>query len=165
MQLPFGISGEVVELLREAAAEIARLDSPDNEVCRRLKELQQRIVPLSTTVGELARRIDAAPRDVLDAAIAAGVRTFYHEGESLRSGAPLEAYLRRPSHFDPVPELEIDLSLGMAQRLADDLGVARDELFLGGESEGAAAGKAPRKLVPSEPVLPEARNIGRQNMS
>lgn len=162
MQLPFGISAEVVGLLREAASEIARLDGPDNDVCRRLKGLQQKIVPLSTTIGELAARIDASARDVLDAALAVGVRNFWHEGEQFRDPGQLEAYLRRPSHWDQVPELEIDLSLGMAQRLAEELGVGRDELFLTAKASETttSGGKTPRKFIASESQLPEASQGG-----
>ncbi|HUE71133.1 MAG TPA: hypothetical protein VMP01_09615 [Pirellulaceae bacterium] len=162
MQLPFGISAEVVELLREAASEIARLDRPDNDVCRRLKALQHRIVPLSTSVGELATRIDASPRDVLDAATAAGVRCFWHEGRALRAGKDLQAFLQQPSHWDPVPELEVDLSLGTAQQLAEELGISRDELFLGTEAAevGSASSKAPRKFVASESHLRGAAQNG-----
>lgn len=156
MQLPYGISAEVVELLREAAREIARLDGPDNDVCRRLKALQERIVPLSTTIGELAGRVDASARDVFDAALAIGVRTFWHEGAQFRDPEQLQAYLRQPSHWDQVPELEIDLSLGMAQRLAEELGVERDELFLTAETTETAAstGRTLRKFIASESKLP-----------
>jgi acetylornithine/succinyldiaminopimelate/putrescine aminotransferase len=161
MQLPFGISAEVVELLREAASEIARLDGPENEVCRRLKALQQRIVPLSTSIGELAVKVDASPRDILDAALAAGVRCFWHEGQAVRAGDDLQAFLRQRSHWDPVPELEVDLTMGMAQRLAEQLGILRDELFLGSQAEASpSAARGPRKFVASKSRLPGASQTG-----
>src|SRR5262245_8299541 len=70
-------SDELLDLLGEAATEIANLDSPDNIVCRQLRAMQRRLQTLTTTVGELAKRIDVSPRSVLDAALAAGVHVFW----------------------------------------------------------------------------------------
>src|SRR4029079_6615511 len=96
-------SEELLDLLGEAAVEIANLDSPDNIVCRRLRAMQRRIQTLTTTVGELAKRIDVSPRDVLDAALAAGVQIFWHEGQQFRTPSYLRTYLAMAYHFDPVP--------------------------------------------------------------
>src|SRR5262245_1811863 len=97
-------SDELLALLGDAAVEIANLDSPDNIVCRRLQAMQRRLQPLTTTVGELANRIDVSPRDVLDAAQDAGVQVFWHEGQQFRTPSYLQTYLAMAYHFDPVPE-------------------------------------------------------------
>jgi hypothetical protein len=160
---------ELLDLLGEAAVEIANLDSPDNIVCRRLRAMQRRIQTLTTTVGELAKRIDVSPRDVLDAALAAGVQIFWHEGQQFRTPSYLRTYLAMAYHFDPVPELEVDLTAEQVQKLAAELDVEIDELTTDSSDSagaiGAAGKKGPRKFVASEQTPPSAAANRRQHKS
>ena len=152
-------SDELLDLLGEAAVEIANLDGPDNVVCRRLRAMQRQLQTLTTTVGELAKRIDASPRDVLDAALEAGIQVFWHEGQQFRTPSYLRTYLAMAYHFDPVPQLEFDLTPDQVERLAAELDVQVEELTtdsvvssVGGSSEK----KGPRKFVASEQTPPAA---------
>ena len=149
------LTDEILEALSEAAVEIANLSSPDNVVCRRLRGLQQKLAPRIVTVGELAQRIDVTPRDVLDAAITAGVPTFWHEGQQFRDGTYLQTYLRMQFHFDPVREVEFNLSPELAGRIAEELGVAPEELLGRRPEAQTKTGAGPRKFVASESRLPE----------
>lgn len=126
--MPAVATEELLELLSEAAVEIANLDSPANVVCRRLRTMQKRLESLTTTIGELAHRVDIAPRDLLDAARAAGVYVFWHEGQQFRTPAQLQCYLGIQHHFDPLPELEVDLTREQVERLAAELSVEVQEL-------------------------------------
>lgn len=149
------LNEEILETLSEAAVEIANLSSPDNIVCRRLRALQRKLAPRSVTVGELAKRIDVAPRDVLDAAIAVGIGPFWHEGQQFRDPAYLKTYLRLQFLFDPVRELEFNLTPDLAGRLADELNVTSEELLTEGTVAASQPTTGPRKFVPSEPRLPQ----------
>ena len=149
------LADEIFEALSEAAVEIANLTSPDNVVCRRLRALQQKLAPQSVKVGELAQRIDVTPRDVLDAAIAAGVRTFWHEGQQFRDPAYLRAYLQMQLLFDPVREVEFNLIPDLAGRLAEELSVAPEELLADEPAASKKPGAGSRKFVASESQLPE----------
>jgi len=146
------LTAEILETLSEAAVEIANLAGPDNVVCRRLRALQRKLTPQSVTVGELAERIDVAPRDVLDAAIAVGVRPFWHEGQQFRDAAYLRTYLRLQPLFDPVRELEFSLDPALIHKLADELGVAPEELLDAEVATQTSTG--PRKFVPSDAAFP-----------
>lgn len=95
-------------------------------------------------IGELARQADVAPRELLDAALAAGVQVFWHEGQQFRTAAYLQTYLRLAHAFDPIPELQFTLSDDQAQRLADELDV--DPKLL----SAPKSGKPVRKFAPSE---------------
>ena len=150
------LTEEILDALSEAAVEIANLSDPDNIVCRRLRALAKKLAPQSVTIGELARRIDVAPRDVLDAAIAVGVRPFWHEGQQFRDAAYLRTYLRLQPLFDPVRDLEFSLEPALAQKLADELNVAPEELLADDEAAATKAGAGPRKFVPSEAAFPAA---------
>jgi hypothetical protein len=151
-------SEELLDLLGEAAVEIANLGGPGNIVCSRLRAMQRQLQTLTTTVGELAKRIDVSPRDVLDAALEAGIQVFWHEGQQFRTPSYLHTYLAMAYHFDPVPELEIDLTPDQVQQLAAELDVEVEELT--NESVGSAGvvgsteKKAPRKFVASERTPP-----------
>jgi hypothetical protein len=162
-------SEELLDLLGEAAVEIANLDSPENIVCRRLRAMQRRLQTFTTTVGELAKRIDVSPRDVLDAALAAGVQVFWHEGQQFRTPSYLRTYLSMAYHFDPVPELEVDLTADQVQRLAAELDVEVDELASdSSDTAGTIASmakKGPRKFVASEQTPPSASATRRQHQS
>ena len=162
-------SDELLDLLSEAAVEIANLDGPDNIVCRRLRAMQRRLQTLTTTVGELAKRIDVSPRHVLDAALAAGVQVFWHEGQQFRTPSYLRTYLAMAYHFDPVPELEMDLNPEQVQRLAAELDVEIDELTTDSSDSAEAIGptgkKGPRKFVASEQTPPSAAVAKRQHQS
>jgi hypothetical protein len=164
------LTEDILELLGEAAVEIANLDSPSNIVCRRLRAMQQRLKPLTTTVGELAKRIDVSPRDVLDAALAAGIHVFWHEGQQFRTPSYLKTYLSMAYHFDPVPELEFDLTVDQVERLATELDVEVHELTSDESESTAAAGanqstgrKSPRKFAPSEQTPPNAAERRQQH--
>jgi hypothetical protein len=152
------LTEEILETLSEAAVEIANLSSPDNVVCRRLRALQRKLTPQSVTVGVLAERIDVPPRDVLDAALAAGGGPFWHEGQQFRDAARLRTYLRLQVLFDPVREVEFTLSPDLAARLAEELSVTPDELLT--EPEIAPAG--PRKFVASEAQFPPVAAAGKR---
>jgi hypothetical protein len=160
------LSDDIINLLGEAAVEIANLDGPANIVCQRLREMQRRLKPLTTTVGELAKRIDVSPRDVLDASLAAGVQVFWHEGQQFRTPSYLRTYLTMAYHFDPVPELEFDLTSEQAERLATELDVTVEELTTEiGESEdsiGSMKKKSPRKFAASEQTPPSSAVASRQ---
>lgn len=154
------LTDEILEVLSEAAVEIANLSGPDNVVCRRLRGLQRKLSPRSVTAGEIARRINVSPGEVLDGAISAGVGPFWHEGKQFRDVNYLRTYLRLQFHYDPAPEVEFNLSPYLAGRLAEELSVSLGELL--GEADpspgqGAtdAAAKGPRKFVASESRLPE----------
>ena len=155
------LAPDLAILLADAQREIARLDGPENPIARRLREAQGRLVPLSATIGELARRIDVSPREVLDAAIAAGVRVFWHEGKQFRTPAYLESYLALPRYNDPLPELELDIAAEQCQRLAEELGVEVERLT---EEEQPASGAKPaRRFAASQTTLDEAareRKVG-----
>lgn len=162
------LNEEIIEALSEAAVEIANLSGPDNVVCRRLRALQRKLMPQMVTMGELARRIDVSPRDVLEAAIAAGVRPFSHEGQQFRDAAYLRTYLRLQFHYDPVQEVEFSLTPELATRLAEELSVTPDELMTGSDAgpgtDKAAdrTGQSPRKFVASASRLPEAASKRRE---
>lgn len=145
---------EILDLLKAAADEIAALSHPENDVCRRLRELQRDLAPRSVTIGELAKRIDIAPHDVLDAAIDAGVTPFWHEGQQFREPSYLRTYLRLEYPFDPVRELKIELTPEMASRLAEKLFVTPEEL-LTDSVDALEVVPPPRKFVASEITLPE----------
>jgi len=152
-------SDGLLDLLGEAAVEIANLDGPDNIVCRRLRAMQRRLQTLTTTVGELAKQIDVSPRDVLDAALEAGIQVFWHEGQQFRTPSYLRTYLAMAYHFDPVPELEFDLTPDQIQRLAAELDVEVEELTNDSVVAAGAGGsekKGPRKFVASEQTPPGA---------
>src|SRR5262245_27366162 len=149
-------SDELLDLLDEAAVEIANLDGPDNVVCRRLRAMQRQLQTLTTTVGELAKRIDVSPRDVLDAALEAGIQVFWHEGQQFRTPSYLRTYLAMAYHFDPVPELEFDLTPDQVERLGAELDVQLEELT--NDSVGVVGStekKGPRKFVASDSRLPQ----------
>jgi hypothetical protein len=156
------LTEEILDALSEAAVEIANLSDPDNVVSRRLRALARKLAPQSVTIGELARRIDVAPRDVLDAAIAVGVRPFWHEGQQFRDAAYLRTYLRLQCLFDPVRELEFSLEPALAQKLADELQVSPEELLADDEPAASKAGAGPRKFVPSEAAFPAAASKRRE---
>jgi hypothetical protein len=143
-------SYEVLEALGDAAREIAELAGPDNEVCRRLHDLLGQLRPQSVTVGELAGRIDVAPHDVLEAALAIGVSPFWHDGQQFRKPAYLQTYLRQELPYDPVPELEFDLTPEMARLLSEKLSVSTAELL---PETNAAGQRGPRKFVRSQTSL------------
>ncbi|MCI0359674.1 MAG: hypothetical protein L0211_14450 [Planctomycetaceae bacterium] len=122
----------------------------------------------SVTVGQLAQRIDVAPRDVLDAAIAVGVRPFWHEGQQFRDAAYLRTYLRLQFHYDPVREVEFNLTPELAGRLAEELSVTPEEMLTESEEApgsymaGERAGKSPRKFVASQSRLPDQAASGKR---
>ena len=136
------------------ADEIARLSSPDNDVCLRLRGLLSQITPRSVTVGQLAKRIDVAPHDVLDAAIKVGVKPFWHDGQQFREAAYLRTYLRLESPHDPVREIEFELMPEMARQLAAILSVTPDELLFDPEPASGVGTSPPRKFVASETRWP-----------
>lgn len=150
------LTDEILETLSEAAVEIANLSSPDNVVCRRLRALSRKMSFQSVTVGELAHRIDVAPQDVLDAAIAVGVRPFWHEGQQFRDASYLRTYLSMRFHIDPVREVEFNLPLEIAGRLAEELSVTPEELLTPDDTVQAKPGLGPRKFVTSESRFPES---------
>ena len=147
------VTHEFFETIRDAAEEIASLAGPDNDVCRRLRGLLTQITPHSVTVGQLAKRIDVAPYDILDAAIDVGVKPFWHEGQQFREAAYLRTYLRLESPCDPVREVEFELTPETARQLAEKLGVTPEELLQDADS-AAASGSPPRKFVASDSRWP-----------
>jgi len=149
------LADEIIDTLSEAAVEIANLSGPDNVICRRLRALQRKLTPQSVTVGELAERIDVAPRDVLDAALAVNVRPFWYEGQQFRDGAYLRSFLRMQFHNDPVRSVEFNLTPDLAGRLAEELSVTPEELLNDDDAAGERAGKPPRKFVASDSRLPD----------
>jgi hypothetical protein len=156
------LTEEVLEALSEAAVEIANLSSPDNVVCRRLRELQKKLASRSVTVGELARQIDISPRDVLDAAIAVGIRPFWYEGQQFRDASYLHTFLRMRFHSDPVPYFEFNLTPALTDRLATELGVTPEELLSPDEMAQTKPGLGPRKFVTSESRFPESTSADRR---
>ena len=108
-----------------------------------------------STIGELARQADVAPRELLDAALAAGVQVFWHEGQQFRTAAYLETYLRLTHAFDPIPELQLSLSDDQAQRLAADLDVDSNLLL------PPKSGKPVRKFASSEGSPPATLRRGK----
>jgi hypothetical protein len=155
---------EILDTISEAAVEIANLSGPDNVVCRRLRSLAKKLTAQSVSVGELAERIDMSPRDVLDAAIVAGVRPFWHEGQQFRDPGYLRSYLRLQFHYDPVRELEFNLTPDVATRLAEELSVTTDELLTNPEGDSGQSNMGPRKFVASESRLPGQANMRREQM-
>lgn len=156
------LTEDILAALSEAAVEIANLSSPDNIVCRRLRHLQTRLLTESVTAGELAQHINVAPRDVLDAAAAIGIRPFWHEEKRLHDASSLRTYLKEESFFDPANEIAFDLTPDLTDRLALELGVSNDELRTGfipaSASEASASQKSPRKFTASESKLPSQAN-------
>ena len=161
----FDVTPELIEALRDAADEIARLSSPDNQVCLRLHDLLGQITPQSVTVGQIAKRIDVAPHDVLDAAIQVGVKPFWHDGQQIREAAYLRTYLRLEWPHDPVGEIEFELMPDMARRLAAALGVTADELLCESQPASAGCSSLPRKFVASETRLPMQAEKTRQDQT
>ena len=163
---PASQNDELLDLLSEAAVEIANLDGPGNVVCRRLRAMQKRLQPLTTTIGELAERADVPPRDMLEAAIAAGVSTFWHAGQALRNPSLLRTYLAMRSYSDPVPELEFDLASDQAVRLAAELGMDVEQIVPAPAVASEAAKSKPiRKFVASESQAPNLATAKRQEQS
>jgi hypothetical protein len=158
------LADEILEAISEAAVEIANLSGPDNVVCRRLRVLARKLTAQSVTVGELAQRIDVSPRDVLDAAITAGARPFWHEGQQFRDAGYLRSYLRLQFHYDPVREVEFNLTPDVAVRLAEELSVTTDELLTDTEADSHQSTMGPRKFVASESRLPGQANKRREQM-
>jgi hypothetical protein len=81
------------------------------------------------TIGELAKRIDITPREVLDACIEIGVKPFWHEGQQFRDVAFLRTYLAMRHYYSPVPELEFELSEEQEAALAEALQVEVGEIL------------------------------------
>lgn len=81
------------------------------------------------TIGELAKRIDVPPQDVLDAVLAAGVRVFWHEGQMFRTPEFLRVYLALRHYDSPVPGLEFDLDAAQTEALAKELQVEPAEIL------------------------------------
>jgi hypothetical protein len=157
------LTDEIVEVLSEAAVEIANLSSPENVVCGRLRALQRKLAPRNVTVGEVAKRINVSPGEVLEGAISAGFGPFWHEGRQFRDMNYLRTYLRLQFHYDPVPEVEFNLTPYLADRLAAELGVTVPDLTSDAEPQNSrgpcdAVGKGPRKFVGSEAQLPAHAN-------
>jgi hypothetical protein len=158
------LPNDIVALLGEAAAEIAKLDSPGNTVCRRLRDMQMRLQPLTATLGELAKRVDLAPGDVLDAALAIGIHVFWREGKPFRVPSNLRAYLPTEFDFGPIRELEFDITPAVAEQLAAKLDVDVERLTT--ETSDVTAKRA-RKFVASEQTPPQvigkSRSTGTTN--
>jgi hypothetical protein len=66
--------------------------------------------------SDLAKQIDCSPRDVLDAALDAGINRFTHEGERF-SAFQIKHHLEREHRFDPVPDIEFEPTLLLLLRL------------------------------------------------
>jgi hypothetical protein len=157
------LTDEIVDLLAEAAVEIANLAGPGNVVCRRLREMQRRLAPVSVTIGELARRVDVSPGEMLDAVAAAGVDPLWLDGHRHHDYGALQAVLRL-GYDDATRDVELDLSAEDAARLALQLGV--DASVLTEEPaaiptgtpavEGSRGPRSPRRFVPSDSQLPGA---------
>ena len=116
------LTDEMLELLSEAAVEIANLDDRNNVVYRRLRAMQCRLKildalafeskPLETTIGEIAAAVGIAPIDILKAAVVSGVKGYYHDGHFFPDGEKLMAYIRSHNTWDAVPEMMVDLLQG-----------------------------------------------------
>jgi hypothetical protein len=107
------------------------------------------------TVGELARRLDVSPGDVLEDVLEAGATKFSHEGE-LFTPDGLQSYLGQRHFFSPVPELEFELSSNQIQWLAAMADVDPALLLEAAEAVVAApAVRMPRKFVGSQTELSE----------
>ena len=156
------LNEEILETLSEAAVEIANLSGPDNVVCRRLRALQRKLEPQSVTVGELATRIDVSPHDVLDAAVAIGVRPLWHEGQQFRDAAYLKTYLRQRFYDNPTREIEFSLTPDLAGRLADELGTTPEELLGKGDAKSRRLEVGPRKFVSSDSHFPDQAAAGKR---
>lgn len=89
---------------------------------------QERASPM-TTISDIAVRLDAPAREVLDAVKAAGVRIFWHEGQSFLTHAYLESYIALQYATDPVPEIQFDLTPETAERIAAALKVTTAEVL------------------------------------
>jgi hypothetical protein len=155
-------AGKVVEVLREGPDEIGKLHALVN---RRVVALTEPWQPLSASIGELADFIGIAPHEALDEVIASGVRDFWHEGTRFRTADDLKQYLARGHFFDPVPEIEIDLSADQVKGLAVqwELDVER-EADADSSSAVSETVKPMRKFIASEADLPTtAANRPRQN--
>jgi|SRR5688500_14621419 hypothetical protein len=128
-------------------------------------------MPLSVTLGELARRIDVSPGDVLGAAIDAGIQVFWHEGRQFRTAAYLRCYLQTQDmqgYQDPVPQLEVDLSPEEIERLAAELSVEPQELSLESATSAEATSTSHRplrKFVASQPSPPNLAGGERKQKS
>jgi hypothetical protein len=151
-------TGEVVEVLREAADEIGKLHALVN---RRVHVLSKPWRPVSATVGELSDQLGISPRDALDEVIAEGVHTFWHEGTRFRSVDDLRHYLARGHYFDPVPEVEVDLTAHQVDRLAtkwdlddDTLSAESNESPQNAISADSSPNKPLRKFIASDSDLP-----------
>jgi hypothetical protein len=156
------LNDEILETLSEAAVEIANLSGPENVVCRRLRALERKLAPQSVTVGELAQRIDVTPSEVLEAACAAGIRPFWHEGQQFRDAAYLRTYLQQRFYHDPAREIEFNVTPLTAELLAEKLSVTSEELLM---DAGAAPNRSipgPRKFVASESRFPEEAATNRR---
>jgi hypothetical protein len=152
------LTDEIVDLLAEAAVEIANLAGPGNVVCRRLREMQRRLAPVSVTVGELARRVDIGPGEMLDAVTAAGIEPLWLDGHRHHDYGALQAVLRL-GYDDATGDVELDLSAEDAARLALQLGVEPSELTEDAPAVPAARSsvadsRGPRRFVPSDTQLP-----------
>jgi hypothetical protein len=152
------LTDEIVDLLAEAAVEIANLAGPGNVVCRRLREMQRRLAPVSVTVGELARRVDVVPGEMLDAVAAVGIEPLWLDGHRHHDYVALQAVLRL-GYDDATGDVELDLSPEGAERLALQLGVDASELTehtttVPAPAPSVADSRGPRRFVPSDTQLP-----------
>jgi hypothetical protein len=161
---------ELLELIDEAAAEIVRLDGHSNPIGERLRTVQRRYRPLRTTIGELATRTDLPARDVLDAVVAGGVQIFWHEGQQFRSPSSLRTYLAMTHFFDPLVDVEFELTADQSDQLAAEWGLdfdplASDRIDLDLQHADESEGKrARRKFAASERSLSSAPTAERAKL-
>ncbi len=150
------LTDEIVDLLAEAAVEIANLAGPGNVVCRRLREMQRRLAPVSVTIGELARRVDVSPGEMFDAVAAAGINPLWLDGHRHHDYDALQAVLRL-GYDDATRDVELDLSPEDAARLALHLGVEpsvlTEEPVAAPAVEESRGPRSPRRFVPSDSQL------------
>ena len=155
------LTEEMLELLSEAAVEIANLDDRDNIVYRRLRAMQCRLKildalafelkPLETTIGKIAAAVSIQSVDVLKAAVQCGVKSYYHDRYYFYDGDRLMAYIRSHNTWEDIPETMVDLAQGDLLRMLQALELAGQSVQ---PSEAASRTVPKRKFSASEPELP-----------
>lgn len=160
---------QVQELLFEAAVEIARLGGSDNPVYRKLAAaLQQRLRPLSTTIGEIAGLYDIPPADVLDEVANAGCRLFWWEGKP-HGLEGIRQLVKDWWRWDVTPEIAVDLSPEQSAQLEFAFGSA-EPVAVGSVGPATltappAAARPARKFSPSDTRLPNLAAEKRRHQS
>ena len=128
---------------------------------------------LDTTLGDLAHELGISPYDVLENVASAGVSVFWNEGTQFRSTDALQRYLARAHRYDPVGDVEVELTASQLEHLAQTWDVSPESWARLSRSASpgdfpdsvSGSGKPLRKFVASDPKLPDAGADRRKEQS